>query len=77
MVEIGDITKYLDPLMPVAEAIVKFLIPYFMIIGEFFMGLVLPLVGLFPGDSHLYAYIVAGVIAVIGGILGVKFDPDR
>lgn len=77
MVEIGDITSYLDPLMPIAEAVVKFLIPYFMIIGEFFTSLVLPIVGLFPLDSHLWAYIVAAAIAVVGGILGIKLDPER
>lgn len=77
MVEITDLTSYLDPLMPVAAAVVKFLIPYFMIIGEFFTGIIIPIVGLFPTDSHLASYIVAAVIAVVGGILGIKLDPDR
>jgi hypothetical protein len=77
MVEISDLTSYLDPLMPVAAAVSKFLIPYFLIIGEFFMGVVLPLVELFPTDSHLVSYIVAALIAVVGAILGIKFDPDR
>ena len=74
---IERIFTFLEPLMPYARAIVIFMIPIYITIGTAFAKAGIWVIDLMPTDSMIVYYVIAGVIALLGIILGVKLDPER
>jgi hypothetical protein len=80
MVTLEEIKTYLEPLMPYARMIVVFLIPYYLAIGGFLSGWGLKFLDILPDpitSTPITYYIIAGVIGVVGIILGIITDPER
>ena len=79
MVTIEDIIQYVAPVIPYAKMIIIFIIPYYIIIGEFFATFALRFLNILPDPtgSQTIFIIIAVVIAVIGLILGIITDPER
>ena len=74
---IEQIYEFIKPLTPYARVIVVFMIPIYLEIGTAFAQVGIWFIDLMPMDSMVLYYIIAGVIALLGIILGAKFDPER
>jgi hypothetical protein len=74
---LDQIGTFLAPITPFVEIIVLFILPIYIQLGEFFVGLSNVFLDFLPSDSYIMSFIIMGVIIVLGFILGVMSDKKK